>query len=655
MNEDDGTKKTPTSDPEVGTENSVQKSDDSESEGDLDTTLSGVTTLKNTTKEILKRQFVKFQEEKKIEKEKRKEEQKQKLLENDIKLQKQKYEKRTIKKRKRLMLQENIVASTKEASRAAISSCFAPIPSFSGKRSLISKIAEDLEDTIFEANNSSTKGKYFTLLDNLKANIAALSKFFHVSDCIAKEEIPYEKLKLDHSEFVEKCTILEARLAPNEQKPKKLPEKHIEEKSKVQEKVHVKERRPTFLPNECPRTRMDMLKLRKRLQILAPEAAEDSYTDTNPTEEISSKNLEKGSQKDFKKGSSKGSSQGSQKDSKGTSEQVLIEPIQKCIEEIRAVKTQHNSDKPEEPRSSVSLRRTQAIPGSLLRVGSYSITHSRGYFGAEMVAYSTSDINLFQSLPKIPRKLTMSGVISVKEVEKYLIQVGSSFPMVMGWMEHNTPTDQDFYIKSKTSYCHLWSVLSPKRKCGVLEIFTGFKLYVIPMDGHNKQFFNAFQLKLYTHQKGELVERGYPLDTDKRRCFAFLGLIKSKFYNRTKFLDPKVLCEAKQEEETEVHDQEKLLLAQDAEFISDIVEDFEAKIIPYEDLYIRLENCPDQDRLSKALNEVGYSTKRKFEQFIEAMVSYRDIKNSSICPKLLKEKIVNPETKSDLISPLSKS
>lgn len=195
-------------------------------------------------------------------------------------------------------------------------------------------------------------------------------------------------------------------------------------------------------------------------------------------------------------------------------------------------------------------------------------------------------------------------------------------------MEHNTPADHDHYIKSKTSYCYLWKLLSPEKKWGVFEIYEGFKIYVIPMDAHNKPFIKTLGLKLNFKDGNTLCERSYPSESDKRQYFAFVGLIKRRNCYGEKFLNPKVVIDLKDWFSEQTWDLPEITPSQDddIEFVSDLAKDFKRKLIPMEDILIRLQNGPSEDRINKALTKIDKKIREDFEQLLIKIVKYRQAK-----------------------------
>jgi hypothetical protein len=190
-------------------------------------------------------------------------------------------------------------------------------------------------------------------------------------------------------------------------------------------------------------------------------------------------------------------------------------------------------------------------------------------------------------------------------------------------MEHNPPVDQELCKKSKESLSYLWDFLSPQRKWGVFLIHEGFKLYVFPMDIHNKSFLKTLGLKLYEKESKTLTEWVYPLESSKKQYLAFVGFIKAKSGLIMKFLNPEVLIEKRIEEEKQLPIIVETPKDHEVEFILDLLHDYEQKIVPLEDLVIRLESGPPKERINEGLSRVDQKTRRIFENFLELIILFK--------------------------------
>jgi len=67
----------------------------------------------------------------------------------------------------------------------------------------------------------------------------------------------------------------------------------------------------------------------------------------------------------------------------------------------------------------------------------------------------------------------------------------------------------------------------------------------------------------------------------------------------------------------------------DEEFICDILSDYRKQIMTVEDLAIRLENGPDEERLFASLSQVDAKTRLEFEKLLECISSFQQSHSSN--------------------------
>ena len=150
--------------------------------------------------------------------------------------------------------------------------------------------------------------------------------------------------------------------------------------------------------------------------------------------------------------------------------------------------------------------------------------------------------------------------------------------MITGWIEH-TGADEDNNSSSLVSYNYLWKLLSPERKWGVFEIYKGFKLYIIPMDVHNRSFFKTLGLKIFYVDEDSLEERIYPVESSAIHYFAFIGFIKN-IEQHNGYLNPEVIFDTINSHEAipafTMHQQPDNNL--DVDFVLDLIIDFDRGI-----------------------------------------------------------------------------
>ena len=167
-------------------------------------------------------------------------------------------------------------------------------------------------------------------------------------------------------------------------------------------------------------------------------------------------------------------------------------------------------------------------------------------------------------------------------------------------------------------------------------MYSGLKLYILPMDSHNKSFIKSIGLKLYQHPASHLTELAYPLATSKKQYYWYVGFIKSKSSTILKYANPEVVVMRHQEDmgcEGDVEGCEEAVGCErkelDEEFICDILSDYRKQIMTVEDLAIRLENGPDEERLFASLSQVDAKTRLEFEKLLECISSFQQSYSSN--------------------------
>ena len=196
--------------------------------------------------------------------------------------------------------------------------------------------------------------------------------------------------------------------------------------------------------------------------------------------------------------------------------------------------------------------------------------------------------------------------------------------MITGWIEH-VNTIENEKSSSRLSYNYLWKLLSPERKWGVFEVYKGLKLYVIPMDIHNKAFFRTLGLKMFHVDNDSLEEQIYPAESSTTHYFAYVGFIK-RFEQYNGYLNPEIIFDIKEDEDKSNLSQSKnqeIDNNADVDFVLDLIIDFESGVVPVEDLMIRLQNKLSQERINRSLSKLDKEIRYKFELLLTKIVEFK--------------------------------